>query len=509
LLPIFLLGIFISNADISLVLATHPLIASHFHALPSSSYLVTSYTLASCISQPITGALSSIYGRKPVLTASYLLFAVGCLLCGVAPTFWMVLLGRVVSGIGGAGMYVLVTVIITDLCPLREVATWRAYVNIAATMGRSLGGPLGGWLADWVGWRWSFAGQAPLVMVALVLSVLFIPEATAGVGKSGSDEEGGQEGEGRGEGEKKKSRLARVDFAGAGLLTLTVLALLVPLTVGGQKLPWTHPLIIASFVGCGVAGTLFYFTEQYWAVEPIFPLHLLRNRDVLTAYGAYAFQTSAQMGMMFTVPTYFQVTNRVSSTIAGVHLMPAFFGNVIGGLSAGFAIRKTGRYKILAILAFLSSSSAYIVMILRWHGHTSMWESLEIAPGGLGMAMAEQAIFVSLNAGVDPSYSAVAISGMLLSGSIGLLIGVSVNSIILTSTLYSQLTAALGGGRDNEKIVDRVVSDISFVMRLEGRLRDLVVGLYVRSLEYCHAFSFACAICAFFIAVLFLRERKL
>lgn len=51
-------------------------------------------------------------------------------------------------------MTVLVSILITDLLPLRDVAQWRAFVNVVATAGRSIGGPLGGWLADVVGWRW-------------------------------------------------------------------------------------------------------------------------------------------------------------------------------------------------------------------------------------------------------------------------------------------------------------------------------------------------------------------
>ena len=65
-----------------------------------------------------------------------------------------VLSGRMVSGLGGAGMTSLVSILITDLVPVREIASWRSYVNIAGTMGRGLGAPIGGLLADLVGWRW-------------------------------------------------------------------------------------------------------------------------------------------------------------------------------------------------------------------------------------------------------------------------------------------------------------------------------------------------------------------
>jgi predicted MFS family arabinose efflux permease len=67
---------------------------------------------------------------------------------------WTVILGRAISGMGGAGTMIISSVIITDIVPRRDVATWRSYVNISMTLGRSLGGPVGGWLSDTIGWRW-------------------------------------------------------------------------------------------------------------------------------------------------------------------------------------------------------------------------------------------------------------------------------------------------------------------------------------------------------------------
>lgn len=66
-----------SNADGSLVMATYGTISSEFNALSNASWLTTAYSLATCAVQPITGKLSDIYGRKRVLLASYVLFAVG------------------------------------------------------------------------------------------------------------------------------------------------------------------------------------------------------------------------------------------------------------------------------------------------------------------------------------------------------------------------------------------------------------------------------------------------
>ena len=325
IVAVFLIGVFVANAEVSFVLATNGTIASEFDKLSSSSWLISSYTLATCTCQPIYGRVSDIYGRKSVLTVAYVLFAVGCAVCGIATSFAVVLLGRIISGMGSAGVFALSSIIITDLVPLREVASWRSYLNIAATSGRSLGGPIGGYLADTIGWRWSFGGQSPLLMVAVILSWILVP--------AGQPEPTGDH-------QKQRSRLARVDFLGILFLALTVIAFLMPLTLGSLDIPWNHPLMIAPLGCCIVFGCLFVATEKHWATEPVFPLHLLRKRAVVTAYLAYLYQILAQTAMMFTVPIYFQVTANVSSTVAGTHLLPAFFGNVAGGLCAGVCIRR-------------------------------------------------------------------------------------------------------------------------------------------------------------------------
>ena len=176
--PVLLIGVFVANADGSLVIASSQSIASEFNALSGASWLVTTYVLAQCATQPLYGKLSDIFGRKDNLAVSYIFFAMGCLLCAVSSAYWQVLAGRAISGIGGAGMTALVSIIIADMVPVRNVAAWRGFVNVAATVGRSLGGPVGGWLIDTVGWRWSFGGQVPLTMIGLLLLLWRVPAHT-------------------------------------------------------------------------------------------------------------------------------------------------------------------------------------------------------------------------------------------------------------------------------------------------------------------------------------------
>lgn len=148
------LGVFISQADTSLVLATYGKISSEFNDLESGSWLLSSYMLAMCISQPLFGKLSDIFGRKKCLQVAYTLFAIGTAGSGLGRSMSQIIVARAVQGAGGAGMVCMVSILLTDLLPFHEVAVYRSYVNVVQTVGRSCGGAIGGLLASTVGWRW-------------------------------------------------------------------------------------------------------------------------------------------------------------------------------------------------------------------------------------------------------------------------------------------------------------------------------------------------------------------
>ncbi|KAG4416362.1 hypothetical protein IFR04_010524 [Cadophora malorum] len=177
----------------------------------------------------------------------------------------------------------------------------------------------------------------------------------------------------------------------------------------------------------------------------MFPLRLLLNRDVITSYINFCFQTGAQVAMMILVPIYFQISAHATLTNAGAHLMPSVLGNCVGGLLTGYIIRRTGRYKFLSVLGAISASISYTLMLARWHGHTSFLESLYIVPGGLENGIALGVTFIALTAGVDPSQMAIASSGLYLSSNVGMVGGLSIAIAVLQGTLRKQLRISLEG----------------------------------------------------------------
>jgi len=286
------------------------------------------------------------------------------------------------------------------------------------------------------------------------------------------------------------SKLKRIDFLGATLLSTSIVWGLLVLDLGGQKIPWLDARIVALSGASLVTGICFLLVEAFWAKEPIFPLRLLLNRDVVVSYINLGFQSAAQMAVGALLPDRRLFCLLTSSTDDGVR------SNVFPGLCscichqcrrASNAVRhwqcrwrshywrshktvdlsilpnrsfreatdmdhRTGRYKLIAVIGALSSSTAYLLMMLRWHGHTSFLESLYIIPGGFGNGIALSASFISLTAGVEPCQVAIASSGLYLSSSIGMVGGLSVSTTILLSTLTKQLRISLEGRHDSERV---------------------------------------------------------
>lgn len=97
--------------------------------------------------------------------------------------------------------------------------------------------------------------------------------------------------------ETDDGKLKRIDFLGSGLLSATIICFLLVLDLGGQKMPWSSPVVLV-LAGLAVAfGLLFLLVEGYWAREPVFPLRLLIHRDVITAYLIAGLQIAAQFGV--------------------------------------------------------------------------------------------------------------------------------------------------------------------------------------------------------------------
>ncbi|KID85232.1 Major facilitator superfamily domain, general substrate transporter [Metarhizium guizhouense ARSEF 977] len=168
------IGVFLGAMDETIIDTIAGPIASEFKSLYLFSWLATAYLLSSAACLPIMGRLTDIFGRGPGLVLCNVLFAAGNLICGLARDPHVVLVGRVIAGMGGAGQRSIANVLGSDLIPLRKRDIVQGMANVFCGSGAMLGGVFGGVLNDHtaLGWRLAFLIQVPL---AVLLAIAAMP----------------------------------------------------------------------------------------------------------------------------------------------------------------------------------------------------------------------------------------------------------------------------------------------------------------------------------------------
>lgn len=245
-----------------------------------------------------------------------------------------------------------------------------------------------------------------------------------------------------------RQKFAQIDWAGAALLSKTIVSFVLLLSGTGADMPWLAICVIVALAG--VCGTLFVFRKLYVAPRPILKLRILLVKNVALSYLINYLQVFAQVGMMFSVPMYFQVTHRSSAGAAGLRIVPAVVANTVGALAAGFIIQKTQQYKRLLISTGLMGVATYILLLLRWNGNTKSLETFYIVPAGFATGMAQSAAFVSMTSLLEPPKIAMATGVYFPTSSLGTITGVASTNAVLSGLFRRNLEDSLTGhGKTN------------------------------------------------------------
>ncbi|KAI2641745.1 major facilitator superfamily domain-containing protein [Hypomontagnella submonticulosa] len=317
------MGVFLGAVDSTIIATLSAPISSEFHSLSLLSWLATAYLISNAACQPISGRLTDIFGRGPGLVFSNIFFAAGNLICGFAQDQNVMILGRVIAGIGGGGLMSISTFVGTDLVPLRNRGVIQGIGNICYGAGAMFGGVFGGLVHDnseW-GWRLAFLVQVPPVLVSACLSAYLvrIPPKVS-----------------------EKSYLARIDFVGSFSLVIFLVLLLLGLNAGGNVVPWIHPLPLTTLPLSLVAFIAFIIWEAR-AKQPVIPVRLLLHRTVFTACMTNLLCCMVNMVALFYAPLYMQ-SRGSSATDSGLAILSAPIGISICSVGSGLIMKKTGRY---------------------------------------------------------------------------------------------------------------------------------------------------------------------
>ncbi|KAI9733503.1 MAG: hypothetical protein M1818_007251 [Claussenomyces sp. TS43310] len=427
-------GVILGALDSTVIATLSAPISTSFNSLNLLSWVATAYLIANAACQPISGRLTDIYSRRTGLVLSNVLFAAGNLMCGLATTEWTMIGGRVVAGMGGGGLMAINTFVASDLVPLRKRGLIQGLGNICYGAGAGLGGLFGGWVNDVWGWRTAFLSQVPLVVLSAIL-VYFVVD----VPPKKSD----------------KSKLSRVDFLGALTLVVFLILLLLGLNSGGNIVPWTHPLVLVTLPLSAVVFALFIYVEAYWAKEPVIPVRLFLNRTVVAACLCNWWLTGVTYMFLFYTPIYFQVKG-LSTTQAGIRLIPQSVGASAGSLAAGLIMNRTGKYIISGLALMLALVTGTGLMSLLNFDSPEWPASVFLFLIGSGYGGMLTVTLLACISAVDHEHQAVITSATYAFRSTGSTIGVTVGSAVYQNVLKTKLWHKFGREEGAADVIRRI-----------------------------------------------------
>ncbi|KAI4134394.1 MAG: hypothetical protein LQ347_001572 [Umbilicaria vellea] len=451
ILPAIAIGIFLSAGDQTIIVSSYGKIGSELKALNNTSWIATGYFLTLTSFQPLYGKLSDIFGRKPALLFGYAVFGIGCLGCGLARNMNELIAARAFAGIGGGGMTTVVSILMSDIVPLRERGTWQGVINIIYASGAGCGAPLGGFLADSIGWRWSFLAQVPMCALAFVSVALALKLPK--IQSSGW-----------------KAKLRRVDFLGALVLVFAVFSLLLGLD-RGSNVSWSATITIVSLCLSFPLFITFVIVEQKFATEPFAPGRIIFERTLFASYLCNFFSFAGWLSALFYIPLFFQAVDGFSATQAGVRLLPGIVAGVSGSLFGGVLMQKTGKYYWLTVCAYTSLMLGMIPILLSTGlvANSTYGISIGLVMCGFSNGIGVTTSLIALISNASPADQAVATACSYLFRSLGSVVGLSISATVVQQSLRIQLRDRLRSGKDADNIVSR--SDSVMELQQERGLR--------------------------------------
>lgn len=423
-----------------------PTIVGELNGVEHMTWVITAYLLASTVMMPIYGKVSDVVGRKPMLLVAITLFVAGSIIGGLANSMDVLIIARVVQGLGGGGLMILSQAAIADVVPARERGKYMGILGGVFAVSSVAGPLLGGWFTEGPGWRWSFWMNVPLGILA-VLAVAILMQLPA----------------------RGLTQKTRVDFVGMSLLVVATTGLILIGTWGGSMYDWASPQIISLAIGTVVFAALFVFAESK-AAEPVMPLFLFRDRTFTLATVSGLLIAVAMFGAMGYLPTYFQMAAGASATEAGLLMIPLMGALLVTSVGTGALISATGRYKALPIIgtSILAVSLALLSTVSIDTPVAIICVYLGLMGVGLGGSMQILTLIVQNSFPHTMVGTATAANNYFrqVGGSLGAAVVGSVFASRLTELLAEKLPAGTGSDGGTHSITPAIVSALPDAIRI-------------------------------------------
>jgi EmrB/QacA subfamily drug resistance transporter len=428
-----LLALFLGALDQTIVATALPRIVQDLRGLDRYTWVATAYLLATTIMVPIYGKLADTLNRKSIELAAASLFLAGSFLCGLSGAvpflsflgdgMNQLILFRVIQGLGGAGLFAMAFIVIADLFPPAQRGRYQGLVGAVFGLASVLGPLAGGFLTDYAGglipgvegWHWVFYVNLPFGALALWFIAVWMPPLRPPADK------------------------APLDFPSMALLVAGFLPLVLALQLDKARFPWNSPWTLGLLAVSALVLAAFALSALRSA-NPALELRLFRNRVYATSIPALFFTGAAFLSLVVFLPLFMVNVVGVSSTRAGVSLIPVSAGLVFGSALTGQLVSRFGHYK-LQMLAGGTLLAVGLFLLSRMSVDSGYWQvTFYMLLCGLGLGPTFPLYTLAVQNAVEPRHLGQATGTSIFFRQIGGTVGVAVMGTVLAGVLAASLS---------------------------------------------------------------------
>jgi DHA2 family methylenomycin A resistance protein-like MFS transporter len=408
-------GLFLAVMSTTVVSVALPTIGRHLHANATDlEWIVDAYVVVYASLLVPGGVIGDRRGRKGLFMLGVAIFGLGSLIAGLAPSVGLLLIGRVIQGLGPALLVPgSLTIIRTVFEDERQRAVALGLWSTASGLALAIGPALGGLLVDRFGWRWVFLFNVPLAAAFVVLATRFIPRLA------------------------RTPIRSRFDWLGA-ILSTGAVAILAYASIEGQDHGWSSPLVSGAYILGVVALAGFVIWERH-RTDSLIDVTLFARPTFTAANVAALVVFFAFVGSIVYFSAYFQQVQGHSPVAAGLDVSAIGIAFAVAASQSGRLVSRFGpRRPMLAGLVIAGVATLGLLRLGPNTGMDAIWWNFAVLGGGIGMCLTPMTA-VAISA-VDASRAGMVSAVHNSLRQLGQVFGVA----LLGALVYARLPGAAG-----------------------------------------------------------------